>query len=58
MPVVFLTLNRNKKGIRLIVSSGKVERLGPESGRHNAEIYGGLLGLSEHEISKNYKLKV
>jgi crotonobetainyl-CoA:carnitine CoA-transferase CaiB-like acyl-CoA transferase len=50
--VAFLALNRNKKGITFMVSPGKVERLGPELGEHNAEIHGGLLGLSDHQIGK------
>jgi crotonobetainyl-CoA:carnitine CoA-transferase CaiB-like acyl-CoA transferase len=35
---------------KLSASSGDIERLGPELGEHNREIYGGLLGLSDSEI--------
>jgi hypothetical protein len=52
VPVALLVLNRNKKTFNLIASSGKVERLGPELGEHNAETDGGLLGLSEHQIGE------
>jgi len=41
VPAAFLALNRNKKEITLMVSPGKTERLGPELGEDNAEIYGG-----------------
>jgi crotonobetainyl-CoA:carnitine CoA-transferase CaiB-like acyl-CoA transferase len=35
---------------KLSASSGDLERLGPDLGEHNCEVYGGLLGLSEDEI--------
>ncbi len=37
---------------KLSVSPGKVERLGPDLGEHNREIYTGWLGLSDDEMSQ------
>ena len=37
---------------KLSDSPGTVEHLGPELGQHNDEIFRGLLGLSEEEMSQ------
>lgn len=38
--------------IKLSASPGAIERLGPELGEHNDEIYRGLLGLGDEEIER------
>lgn len=37
---------------QLSESPGSVEHLGPDLGQHNAEIYGGMLGLADEEIER------
>jgi crotonobetainyl-CoA:carnitine CoA-transferase CaiB-like acyl-CoA transferase len=37
---------------KLSESSDEIERLGPELGEHNAEIYGGMLGYTETELEQ------